>query len=52
MILARVLRAAQGPKANITGFNMRAFKGSAGQPRYDPWERAYVTRRSLPTTAN
>lgn len=21
---------------------MRAFKESAGQPRYDPWERAYV----------
>lgn len=37
----RILRAAQGPKPNITGFNMRAFKESAGQPRYDPWERAY-----------
>ncbi|KAK5989193.1 hypothetical protein PT974_10693 [Cladobotryum mycophilum] len=32
--------ASRGPKANITGFNMRAFKESTGQPRYDPWERA------------
>ena len=38
----RVLRAARGPKANTTGFNMRAFKEAAGQPRYDPWERALV----------
>ena len=37
-----MLRAARGPKASITGFNMRAFKEAAGQPRYDPWERALV----------
>ncbi|ENH70672.1 hypothetical protein FOC1_g10012606 [Fusarium oxysporum f. sp. cubense race 1] len=40
MLATRVLRAAAGgPKPNITGFNMRAFQASTGQPRYDPWER-------------
>lgn len=38
----RILRAAQGGKANITGFSMRAFKEAASKPRYDPWERALV----------
>ncbi|POR32142.1 NADH-ubiquinone oxidoreductase B12 subunit family protein [Tolypocladium paradoxum] len=44
MLPTRVLRAARGPKASITGFNMRAFKEAAGQPRYDPWERAEAWR--------
>ncbi|GAB0135829.1 hypothetical protein EsDP_00004152 [Epichloe bromicola] len=44
MLPTRVLRAARGSKANITGFNMRAFKEAAGQPRYDPWERAEAWR--------
>ncbi|KAH7002012.1 NADH-ubiquinone oxidoreductase B12 subunit family-domain-containing protein [Ilyonectria destructans] len=40
MLPTAVLRAAaRGPKPNITGFNMRAFKESTGTPRYDPWER-------------
>ncbi|KAG6032791.1 hypothetical protein E4U41_007133 [Claviceps citrina] len=45
MLPTRVLLAARGAtKANITGFNMRAFKEAAGQPRYDPWERAEAWR--------
>ncbi|KKO98952.1 hypothetical protein THAR02_08942 [Trichoderma harzianum] len=42
MLATRALRAAHGPKPNITGFNMRALKEATGQPRYDPWERALV----------
>ncbi|RFU71739.1 nadh-ubiquinone oxidoreductase b12 subunit, partial [Trichoderma arundinaceum] len=42
MLATRALRMAHGPKPNITGFNIRAFKESTGQPRYDPWERALV----------
>ncbi|KAI9167488.1 NADH dehydrogenase (ubiquinone) 1 beta subcomplex subunit [Paramyrothecium foliicola] len=44
MLATRVLRAAHGgPKPNITGFNIRAFKEATGQPRYDPWERTLET---------
>ncbi|KEY67220.1 hypothetical protein S40285_07190 [Stachybotrys chlorohalonatus IBT 40285] len=50
MLATRVLRAAQGPKANITGFNMRAFKEATGQPRYDPWERHEAWRYTGPFT--
>ncbi|VTT57803.1 unnamed protein product, partial [Fusarium fujikuroi] len=47
----RVLRAAAGgPKPNITGFNMRAFQASTGQPRYDPWERNEAWRYQGPYT--
>ncbi|KAI1375898.1 NADH-ubiquinone oxidoreductase B12 subunit family-domain-containing protein [Hypoxylon crocopeplum] len=35
----RILRAQHGEKPNITGFDIRKFAHSAGQPRYDPWER-------------
>ncbi|ATY67273.1 NADH-ubiquinone oxidoreductase B12 [Cordyceps militaris] len=45
-----VLRAAQGGKANITGFSMRAFKEAAGSARYDPWERADAWRTQGPFT--
>lgn len=38
----RTLRATHGEKPNITGFDARKFAASAGQPRYDPWERASV----------
>ncbi|KAK4064002.1 uncharacterized protein Triagg1_9330 [Trichoderma aggressivum f. europaeum] len=44
MLATRALRAAHGPKPNITGFNMRALKEATGQPRYDPWERAEAWR--------
>ncbi|KAL1891010.1 hypothetical protein Cpir12675_005136 [Ceratocystis pirilliformis] len=45
MFLTRVLRAAaNGPKPNITGFDMKAFRAAGGQPRYDPWERAEAWR--------
>ncbi|VUC29035.1 unnamed protein product [Clonostachys rosea] len=51
MFASRVLRAAHGgSKTNITGFNMRAFKASTGQPRYDPWERAEAWRYQGPFT--
>jgi hypothetical protein len=36
----RLLRAQHGGKPDITGFDVRKFVQSAGQPRYDPWERA------------
>ncbi|KAI1393910.1 NADH-ubiquinone oxidoreductase B12 subunit family-domain-containing protein [Hypoxylon trugodes] len=41
MYPTRILRA-HGEKPNITGFDVRKFAHSAGQPRYDPWERASV----------
>ncbi|KAI6778832.1 uncharacterized protein J7T54_002662 [Emericellopsis cladophorae] len=44
MLPTRILRAAQGSKPNITGFNMRQFKASSGQPKYDPWERTEAWR--------
>ncbi|KAH6605091.1 hypothetical protein Trco_006798 [Trichoderma cornu-damae] len=44
MLATRALRMAHGPKPNITGFSIRAFKESTGQPRYDPWERAEAWR--------
>ncbi|KAH8910114.1 hypothetical protein BR93DRAFT_966163 [Coniochaeta sp. PMI_546] len=45
MHLTRSLRAYDnGPKPNITGFDVRKFAASAGQPRYDPWERAEAWR--------
>ncbi|CCT71863.1 related to NADH-ubiquinone oxidoreductase B12 subunit [Fusarium fujikuroi] len=51
MLATRVLRAAAGgPKPNITGFNMRAFQASTGQPRYDPWERNEAWRYQGPYT--
>ncbi|KAH7326387.1 NADH-ubiquinone oxidoreductase B12 subunit family-domain-containing protein [Stachybotrys elegans] len=50
MLATRVLRAASGPKPNITGFNMRHFKEAAGQPRYDPWERSEAWRYEGPFT--
>ncbi|KAK4068947.1 hypothetical protein Trihar35433_5526 [Trichoderma harzianum] len=48
MLATRALRAAHGPKPNITGFNMRALKEATGQPRYDPWERALVYPFQIP----
>ncbi|KAF4932105.1 hypothetical protein CGCVW01_v000049 [Colletotrichum viniferum] len=47
---SRILRAAHSPKPNVTGFDMRAFKEAAGQPRYDPWERAESWRYKGPFT--
>ncbi|PHH72356.1 hypothetical protein CDD83_4987 [Cordyceps sp. RAO-2017] len=44
MLPTKILRAARGPKPNITGFSMRALKEATGQPRYDPWERAEAWR--------
>ncbi|ORY70075.1 NADH-ubiquinone oxidoreductase B12 subunit family-domain-containing protein [Pseudomassariella vexata] len=44
MHATRLLRAARGPKPNITGFDPRKFAQAAGQPRYDPWERAEAWR--------
>lgn len=38
----RILRAANSPKPNITGFDMRKLIAATGQPRYDPWERKSV----------
>ncbi|KAI1429390.1 hypothetical protein F5Y12DRAFT_710293 [Xylaria sp. FL1777] len=40
MYPTRILRAHHSPKPNITGFDVRKFARAAGQPRYDPWERA------------
>ncbi|KAG6290879.1 hypothetical protein E4U09_004203 [Claviceps aff. purpurea] len=45
MLPTRVLLAARGAssnitKASITGFDIKAYKNAAGQPRYDPWEKA------------
>lgn len=36
----RILRAHHGEKPNLTGFDVRKYAHAAGQPRYDPWERA------------
>lgn len=48
LLLARSLRAYDnGPKPNLTGFDIRKFAASAGQPRYDPWERAYVCQSAI-----
>ncbi|KAJ9134041.1 hypothetical protein NKR19_g8815 [Coniochaeta hoffmannii] len=45
MHLTRSLRAYDnGQKPNLTGFDIRKFAASAGQPRYDPWERAEAWR--------
>ncbi|KAI1395805.1 NADH-ubiquinone oxidoreductase B12 subunit family-domain-containing protein [Hypoxylon fuscum] len=44
MYPTRILRAHHGEKPNITGFDIRKFAHSAGQPRYDPWERAEAWR--------
>ncbi|KAI1661916.1 NADH-ubiquinone oxidoreductase B12 subunit family-domain-containing protein [Daldinia decipiens] len=44
MYPSRILRAQHGEKPNITGFDIRKFAHSAGQPRYDPWERAETWR--------
>ncbi|KAI1085662.1 NADH-ubiquinone oxidoreductase B12 subunit family-domain-containing protein [Whalleya microplaca] len=43
MYPSRILRATHG-KPNITGFDIRKFVQSAGQPKYDPWERAEAWR--------
>ncbi|KAI0901739.1 NADH-ubiquinone oxidoreductase B12 subunit family-domain-containing protein [Annulohypoxylon nitens] len=43
MYPSRILRA-HGEKPNITGFDIRKFAHSAGQPRYDPWENAEAWR--------
>ncbi|KAG5968757.1 hypothetical protein E4U58_001743 [Claviceps cyperi] len=45
MLPTRVFLAARGAsssitKASITGFDIKAYKNAAGQPRYDPWEKA------------
>ncbi|KAL7626744.1 hypothetical protein AAE478_003518 [Parahypoxylon ruwenzoriense] len=45
MYPSRILRAQHhGEKPNITGFDIRKFAQAAGQPRYDPWERADAWR--------
>ncbi|KAI1769531.1 NADH-ubiquinone oxidoreductase B12 subunit family-domain-containing protein [Hypoxylon sp. FL1150] len=44
MYPSRILRAYHGEKPNITGFDIRKFAHSAGEPRYDPWERAEAWR--------
>ncbi|KAH8162432.1 hypothetical protein CIB48_g5799 [Xylaria polymorpha] len=44
MYPSRILRANHHSKPNITGFNAAKFAQSAGQPRYDPWERAEAWR--------
>ncbi|PHH83734.1 hypothetical protein CDD82_3808 [Ophiocordyceps australis] len=44
MLPTRVLRAAKGSKANITGFNLRDFRASGAIKRYDPWARAEAWR--------
>ncbi|KAI0105489.1 NADH-ubiquinone oxidoreductase B12 subunit family-domain-containing protein [Nemania sp. FL0031] len=44
MYPSRILRAHHGPKPNITGFDVNKFAHAAGQPRYDPWERAEAWR--------
>ncbi|KAK3375097.1 hypothetical protein B0H63DRAFT_481840 [Podospora didyma] len=40
---SRILRA-RHEKPSITGFDMKKFIASSGQPRYDPWERAEAWR--------
>ncbi|KAI0527916.1 NADH-ubiquinone oxidoreductase B12 subunit family-domain-containing protein [Xylaria bambusicola] len=45
MYPTRILRANQHhSKPNITGFDVNKFARAAGQPRYDPWERAEAWR--------
>ncbi|KAJ1335537.1 NADH-ubiquinone oxidoreductase B12 subunit family [Microdochium nivale] len=44
MYPSRILRADKGPKPNLTGFDIGKFAAAAGQPRYDPWERAEAWR--------
>ncbi|KAI0481731.1 NADH-ubiquinone oxidoreductase B12 subunit family-domain-containing protein [Xylaria cf. heliscus] len=44
MYPSRILRANHQSKPNITGFDPRKFANSAGQPRYDPWERTEAWR--------
>ncbi|RKU40927.1 hypothetical protein DL546_002037 [Coniochaeta pulveracea] len=44
MYPTRRLLAHHGEKPNITGFDPRKFAAAAGQPRYDPWERAEAWR--------
>ncbi|KAK8019283.1 nadh-ubiquinone oxidoreductase b12 [Apiospora arundinis] len=44
MFPTRLLRAHHGEKPSLTGFDVRKFAHSAGQPRYDPWERAEAWR--------
>ncbi|EMR70761.1 putative nadh:ubiquinone oxidoreductase subunit protein [Eutypa lata UCREL1] len=46
MYPSRILRSqyGHGQKPNITGFDPRKFAQAAGQPRYDPWERAEAWR--------
>ncbi|KAI0194968.1 NADH-ubiquinone oxidoreductase B12 subunit family-domain-containing protein [Astrocystis sublimbata] len=44
MYPSRILRASPNPRPNITGFDASKFAHSAGQPRYDPWERAEAWR--------
>ncbi|TGJ81986.1 hypothetical protein E0Z10_g6772 [Xylaria hypoxylon] len=46
MYPTRILRAHHQSKPNITGFDTSKFAQSAGQPRYDPWERAETWRYS------
>lgn len=44
MYPSRILRAHHGEKPNLTGFDVRKYAHAAGQPRYDPWERAEAWR--------
>ncbi|KAI1364730.1 NADH-ubiquinone oxidoreductase B12 subunit family-domain-containing protein [Xylaria arbuscula] len=45
MYPTRILRAHQHhSKPNVTGFDASKFAAAAGQPRYDPWERAEAWR--------
>ncbi|KAH8674071.1 NADH-ubiquinone oxidoreductase B12 subunit family-domain-containing protein [Xylariales sp. PMI_506] len=44
MYPTRLLRSHHGEKPSITGFDPRRYAQSAGQPRYDPWERAEAWR--------
>ncbi|KAK5652518.1 hypothetical protein OQA88_10424 [Cercophora sp. LCS_1] len=44
MYPSRILRAAQGEKPNITGFDVRKYYKATQVPRYDPWERAEAWR--------
>ncbi|KAI5864644.1 NADH-ubiquinone oxidoreductase B12 subunit family-domain-containing protein [Durotheca rogersii] len=50
MYPSRILRAHPGEKPNVTGFDVRKFIAAAGQPRYDPWERAEAWRYQGPFT--
>ncbi|KAI1330390.1 hypothetical protein F5Y16DRAFT_363009 [Xylariaceae sp. FL0255] len=44
MYPSRILRSTHKPKPNVTGFDVNKFVAAAGQPRYDPWERAEAWR--------